>query len=156
TAAKPSSGATSASSRKFAWRSRSRAPYRGVRRAPTLATAAPSASRPRRRPSGSLAARIRSAWPPPPRVASTCRLPAAGASIATTSSARTGTWLTATGSVVTRSDPETADGVGESGRIVHLASVFGPSIGGPDLAVIAHADDQRLGLDAHLGSEVGR
>src|SRR5262245_41123627 len=123
--------------------------------------AASSASRPRRRPSGSVASRMRSAWPPPPSVASTCWLPAAGASIATTSSARTGTWLTGIGSrgvgwSVISSDPEPADRVREPRRVIHLAAVDGPTIGRPDLAVVAHADDEGLGGDAHLGTQVGR
>ena len=62
----------------------------GPSRPATLAMAAPSASRPRRRPSGSVASRIRSVCPPPPRVASIWRLPGAGASIDMTSSASTG------------------------------------------------------------------
>src|SRR5262245_2918788 len=123
--------------------------------------AAPSASRPRRRPSGSVASRMRSAWPPPPSVASTCWLPAAGASIATTSSARTGTWLTAIGSRVAGwsvigSDPEPADRVREARWVIHLAAIGGPAIGRPDLAVVPHADDEGLGGDAHLGAQFGR
>ena len=69
-APKPASGATVARSRKFAWRSTSRSPYRGRSRASTRAMAAGSASRPRRRPSGLAASRIRSVCPPPPRVVS--------------------------------------------------------------------------------------
>src|SRR5687768_14146346 len=155
TSVKPSSGATLASSRKFACRSAMRSPNRGARRARTLAMAAPSASRPRRRPSGLLASRTRSAWPPPPRVASMCRLPATGASIATTSSDMTGTCVAGC-SLVIASDPEPADGLGEGRRVVHGLAVGLPALGRPDLAVVADADDQRLGADPHLLAQVRR
>ena len=57
---------------------------------PTRSIAAPSASRPSTRPSGLAASRIRSVCPPPPTVASICRLPAAGARVSRTSAGITG------------------------------------------------------------------
>src|SRR3954471_10845178 len=42
------------------------------------------------------------------------------------------------------SDAEPSDGLGESGRVLEVPAVRLPSIGGPDLRVIARADDDRV------------
>src|SRR5512140_149627 len=121
--------------------------------------AAPSASRPRRRPSGSDAARIRSACPPPPTVASMWRLPGRAASIATTSSGMTGTcWVaTVAGSVgAIASDPEAGDRVGEGLRVGHRPAVVGPAVRCPDLGVVTDPHDHRLGGEPGLLAEIAR
>src|SRR3954452_13682165 len=49
------------------------------------------------------------------------------------------------------SDAEPGDGLGESGRVLQAPAVGLPSIGGPDLGVIARTDDDGLGRETgHL------
>src|SRR6478609_961910 len=170
TAPKPASGATVASSRKFAWRRTRRSPNRGWRRPATLAMAAPSASRPRRRPSGSVAPRIRSVCPPPPRVASIWRLPGAGASIDMTSTAMTGMCPTSISPppfvdripsgpwkrMWCELDPEALEGLGQLLRVGEGLAVGRPGRRDPDLCVVAGADDDGVAGELDVVAQEGR
>src|SRR5512146_1122288 len=124
--------------------------------------AAPSASRPSRRPSGCVASRIRSVCPPPPTVASIWRLPGAGASIVMTSSASTdrcpSSMSPPPSAIGARAGPGSACSaaldaqprqvLGERVGILERPAVLLPPGGRPDLRVIAGADDDGLALQA--------
>src|SRR4029079_16401330 len=147
-----------------------RSPKRGRRRSSTLAMAAPSASRPRRRPSGLVASRIRSVCTPPATVAAMRRLPDAGESIEMTSSASTGRCPsfispppTTDGSRAdpgsacgARLDPQPLEGLRERLRVLEGPAVVVPAGRGPDLGVVARPDDDGLGVETGHVAQVVR
>src|SRR6188472_147425 len=112
-------------------------------------------------PSGPIAAAMRRAWPPPPKVQSTAVCPGWGASSSLSSAARTGlcslvmkkrfarfsggrskSTACCTRAAISLRRSARGEALGDLRRRgVELGLLFGPGLGVPDLQVLPRADD---------------